>query len=244
MAWAFCRRWACEQTSKGRARGFARFARKGFRRRKDFARFARTLLAAFCEQRSAGRQGLCSFARRGFAVADDFARLLARQSAEPERKPRGGGVMVRMIFLLMLSLRSGQRLQQKNQSINSRRKSWGERWSPRPLHRLRPVAFLYANANAHARTGKPSAASVDTGMKTFHEWLTERQRRQCEGLWLNDKNAVVGLSKPNPLPQDSAVNKNLSKRPAKAATPTVKPFKPAQPAKLQPFKPKAVGKVG
>jgi len=75
-------------------------------------------------------------------------------------------------------------------------------------------------------------------MKTFHEWLVEQ--RQCEGLWLNDKNAVVGLSKLNPLPRDSAVNKSLSKQPARAATPTVKP---AQPATLQPFKAKAVGKA-
>lgn len=62
-----------------------------------------------------------------------------------------------------------------------------------------------------------------------------------EGLWMNDKNAVIGLSKLNPLPKDSAVNKSLSRKPAKAATPTVKP---AQPAKLQPFKAKAVGKAG
>jgi len=81
-------------------------------------------------------------------------------------------------------------------------------------------------------------------MTTFHEWLAEREQRQCEGLWLNDKNAVIGLSKRNPLPKDSGVKKSLSKKPAKAATPTVKPFKPAQPAKLQPFKAKAVGKPG
>jgi len=71
-------------------------------------------------------------------------------------------------------------------------------------------------------------------MKTFREWLAERERRQCEALWLNDKNAVIGLSKLNPLPKDSAVNKSLSKKPARAATPTVKPWKPAQPATLRP----------
>ena len=48
-------------------------------------------------------------------------------------------------------------------------------------------------------------------MKTFHEWL--REQRQCEGLWLNDKHAVIGLSKMKPLPRDSAVNKSLSKKP-------------------------------
>jgi hypothetical protein len=33
-------------------------------------------------------------------------------------------------------------------------------------------------------------------MKTFHEWLAMR-----EGLWLNEKNAVIGLSRRNPLPK-------------------------------------------
>jgi hypothetical protein len=53
--------------------------------------------------------------------------------------------------------------------------------------------------------------AIDIAMMTFHEWLTMR-----EGLWLNDKNAVIGLSRLNPLPKASAVNKSLAKRPAKA----------------------------
>lgn len=48
-------------------------------------------------------------------------------------------------------------------------------------------------------------------MKTFQEWLAVR-----EGLWLNDKNTVIGLSRLNPLPKASAVNKSLAKGPAKA----------------------------
>jgi hypothetical protein len=48
-------------------------------------------------------------------------------------------------------------------------------------------------------------------MKTFHEWLAVR-----EGLWLNDKNAVIGLSRLNPLLKNSAVNKSVAKGPAKA----------------------------
>jgi len=47
-------------------------------------------------------------------------------------------------------------------------------------------------------------------MKTFHEWLAERTKKN-EGLWLNDKNAVIGLSRLNPLPKDSAANKRLAK---------------------------------
>jgi hypothetical protein len=72
-------------------------------------------------------------------------------------------------------------------------------------------------------------------MKTFHEWLAERTKN--EGLWLNDKNAVIGLSRLNPLPKACAVNKSLAKGPAKAkampgvAAATPKPFKPTPPAK-------------
>jgi hypothetical protein len=74
------------------------------------------------------------------------------------------------------------------------------------------------------------AGAMDTGVKTFQEWLAIR-----EGLWLNDKNAVIGLSRLNPLPKNSAVNKSLAKgAKAKAATPlaTFKPWKPAQPVKI------------
>jgi hypothetical protein len=70
-------------------------------------------------------------------------------------------------------------------------------------------------------------------MKTIHEWLAMR-----EGLWLNDKNAVIGMSRLNPLPKNSAVNKSLAKGPAKAmpgvAVATPKPFKPTPPAVFKP----------
>lgn len=59
------------------------------------------------------------------------------------------------------------------------------------------------------------AGAIDIAMKTFHEWLAERMAKN-EGLWLNDKNAVVGISRLNPLPKASAVNKSLAKGPAKA----------------------------
>jgi hypothetical protein len=68
-------------------------------------------------------------------------------------------------------------------------------------------------------------------MRTFNEWLAMR-----EGLWLNDKNAVIGMSRLNPLPKNSAVNKRLTKKPkpVKAtlgvAVATPKPFKPTPPA--------------
>lgn len=74
--------------------------------------------------------------------------------------------------------------------------------------------FIVALGHAHSRAGQRDespAGTIDTGMKTFHEWLAIQ-----EGLWLNDKNAVLDLSRLNPLPKNSAVNKSLAKRPAKA----------------------------
>jgi hypothetical protein len=37
-------------------------------------------------------------------------------------------------------------------------------------------------------------------MNTFHEWLAARTTKN-EGLWLNDRNPVVGMSNMNPLLQ-------------------------------------------
>ena len=65
-------------------------------------------------------------------------------------------------------------------------------------------------------------------MKTFHEWLADRMKN--EGLWLNDKNAVVGMSNINPLLQKKAKVKPLKLPKAKlgvGATP--KPFKAMAP---------------
>jgi len=53
-------------------------------------------------------------------------------------------------------------------------------------------------------------------MKTFHEWLAERQRMR-EGLWLgDDKLAQPGMSNVNPLDQPKAKEK---------PKPTVSPVK-------------------
>ncbi|MFO0884510.1 MAG: hypothetical protein U0894_10025 [Pirellulales bacterium] len=73
-------------------------------------------------------------------------------------------------------------------------------------------------------------------MKTFHEWLAERTAKN-EGLWLNDKNALVGMPRLNPLPKNSVVNKSLEKmtKPQPSGVPVFKPWKAAQTAKLQPF---------
>ncbi|WP_154929849.1 hypothetical protein [Gimesia maris] len=81
---------------------------------------------------------------------------------------------------------------------------------------------------------KPSDIAIDTAMKTFQEWLRERQ--QQEGLLLNSDGRLKGMSPANPLPRDSAVNKSLSKKP-KPPPSGVPVFKPWKPAKLQPFKP-------
>jgi hypothetical protein len=75
-----------------------------------------------------------------------------------------------------------------------------------------PLFLLDRDVNhAHARTGlreESPAGAIDTAVTSFHEWLAMR-----EGLWLNDKNAVIGLSRLNPLPKNSAVNKSLAKKP-------------------------------
>jgi hypothetical protein len=78
-----------------------------------------------------------------------------------------------------------------------------------------PGSFSYAKTSpirTQGRCQESPAGAIDTGMKTFHEWLAMR-----EGLWLNDKHAVIGLSRLNPLPKSSAVNKSLAKGPAKAS---------------------------
>jgi hypothetical protein len=82
-------------------------------------------------------------------------------------------------------------------------------------------------------------------MKTFHEWMVERERQQQEGLLLNADGRLNGMSPANPLPTDSAVNKSLSQKPKPppSGVPVFKPWKPAQPAKLQPFKPAQPAKI-
>ena len=82
-------------------------------------------------------------------------------------------------------------------------------------------------------------------MKKFHEWLAERERQQQEGLLLNADGRLKGMSPANPLPKDSAVNKSLSKKPKPplSGVPAFKTWKPAQPDKLQPFKPAQLAKV-
>ena len=75
-----------------------------------------------------------------------------------------------------------------------------------------------------------SAGAIDTTMKTFREWLAMR-----EGLWLNDKNAVVGMSNINPLLQKKAKVKPLKLPKAKlGVVKTPKPFKAMLPAAFKP----------
>lgn len=70
-------------------------------------------------------------------------------------------------------------------------------------------------------------------MKTFHEWLAERTTN--EGLWLNDKNAVVGMSNINPLLQKKAKVKPLKLPKVKlGVVKTPKLFKATPPAAFKP----------
>ena len=72
-----------------------------------------------------------------------------------------------------------------------------------------PLFLFDRDVGPHSRThgavGKIDSGGDRYSMKTFHEWLAERMAKN-EGLWLNDKNAVIGLSQLNPLPKNSAVN--------------------------------------
>ena len=75
-----------------------------------------------------------------------------------------------------------------------------------------PVFLRFSRS--HGRTPRIAIVGDKYDMKTFHEWLAERTAKaKNEGLWLNDKNAVVGLSRLNPLPKNFAVNKSLAKKP-------------------------------
>jgi hypothetical protein len=80
-------------------------------------------------------------------------------------------------------------------------------------------------------------------MKTFHEWLRERQ--QQEGLLLNADGRLKGMSPANQLPRDSAGKKSLKQKPKPppSGVPVFKLWKPAEPAKLQPFKPAQPAKI-
>jgi hypothetical protein len=71
-------------------------------------------------------------------------------------------------------------------------------------------------------------------MKTVHEWMAERMAKN-EGLWLNDKNAVVGMSNINPLLQKKAKVKPLKLPKAKlGVVKTPKPFKAMATAAFKP----------
>ena len=82
-----------------------------------------------------------------------------------------------------------------------------------------------------SRTGERQESAeraIDSSMKTFHEWLAERMKN--EGLWLNDKNAVIGMSNINPLLQKKAKVKPLKLPKAKlGVVKTPKPFKAMTP---------------
>jgi hypothetical protein len=97
-----------------------------------------------------------------------------------------------------------------------------------------PLFLLDREVESRSRTGlriESPPMAIDTGMKTFHEWLTDRTAKN-EGLWLNDKSAVVGLSNINPLLQKKAKVKplKLPKATLGVAGATPKPFKAMVPA--------------
>jgi len=100
-----------------------------------------------------------------------------------------------------------------------------------------PLFLLDRDVESRSRTHglreESPAGAIDTRMKTFHEWLANRTKN--EGLWLNDKNAVVGMSNINPLLQKKAKVKPLKLPKAKlGVVKTPKPFKAMAPAMFTP----------
>jgi hypothetical protein len=92
--------------------------------------------------------------------------------------------------------------------------------------------FLYMPPLTHTHVEKRRPKGR-YGMKTFYQWLAERV--QAEGLWLNDKLAVPGLSNVSPL------NKLKGAKPNPPKPTVAKGFTPLKPLKLTPpatFKPK------
>lgn len=90
-------------------------------------------------------------------------------------------------------------------------------------------AVLYRKASCSRTQGKAVNQRLETGMKTFHEWLRERQKLQ-EVLLLGSDGRLKGMSPANPLPKDSAFNKSLKQKPKPppSGAPVFKPWKPAQ----------------
>lgn len=89
-----------------------------------------------------------------------------------------------------------------------------------------PLLYLDVESRSrrHGLREESSAGAIDTRMKTIHEWLADRTK--SEGLWLNDKNAVVGMSNINPLLQKKAKVKPSKLTKAKlGVVKTPKPFK-------------------
>jgi len=212
---------------------------------RDLAKAMRTfarLLAVVLAKR--GSAGLCSFARSGMTGKVKVRRGDGVGEAEAERDDEA------MIYLLKPSppfvagLTLGIAIAKATAVAKIRIKQFwaiplaGKVVAGPCMMAMPRVFFIVSLGNAHARAGECQESppmAIDTGMKTFHEWLAVR-----EGLWLNDKNAVIGLSRLNPLPKDSAVNKSLAKGPAKAkampgvAAATPKPFKATPPATFKP----------
>lgn len=92
-------------------------------------------------------------------------------------------------------------------------------------------AVLYAKANPLTHARERASTSVDTYMKTFHEWLAEQQRMR-EGLWLgDDKLAQPGMSNVNPLDQPKVKEKP---KPIVSPVKTLKPKPAAKALKRMP----------
>ena len=86
--------------------------------------------------------------------------------------PRAGGVLVRMIDLVMQSLRSWRRLQQEDQS--EAKKLVRMVVAPAPAS-ASPDSYAHrSRSRTHEKGPEGPANAKDTSRKAFHEWLAER----------------------------------------------------------------------
>lgn len=193
--------------------------------------------------RAKSQADLCSFARRAMAgkakVRQDDGKAVGRAKAEQDDEAMDYLLKPSPLFVAGLTL--GVAIAKATAVAKIRIKQFlaiplAGKVVAGPCMLTLPLFLLYRDVGPRSRTGERQespAGAIDTGMKTFHEWLAERMKN--EGLWLNDKNAVVGMSNMNPLLQKKAKVKPLKLPKAKlgvGATP--KPFKAIAPAAFKP----------
>lgn len=98
--------------------------------------------------------------------------------------------------------------------------------------------LFFSRSRRRSRMGEAAGRRSSSGGGYRHEDVS-RMAGDAGRLLAQRQERHNRPSRSNPLPRDSAVNKGLSTRPSPtpSGVPVFNLWKPAQPAKLQPFKP-------